>query len=89
MPLTKTDLDQIVKALDPKFEDMSLEIGKMVDNLSGDAAAFQSEIRMHFQSVERKLNEHGRLFQQVFDYVKPISTTLRTHDRRITALEAK
>ena len=33
MPLTKQDLRQIVKALDPKFKKMNLEIGGMFKNV--------------------------------------------------------
>jgi len=80
-------IDERFLSIDKQFENMSLEIGNMMNNLSGDAAFFQSEVRKRFGHIDQKLEAHDKLFEQIFDYMKPISTASHNQEKRITNLE--
>ncbi len=89
MPLTQKDLQQIVKALDPKFSEMSLEIGDLFNDVHGDAAVFQSRMLQRFDDVDEKLQEQDNKFKEIIEHVKGHSAQLRDHETRIKALDKK
>jgi len=86
---TKTLVKEVVKALDPKFSEMSLEIGEMFNDVHGDAAVFQSRMLQRFDDVDEKLQEQDSKFKEIIGHVKGHSTQLRNHEARIAALEKK
>ena len=83
---TREELHSLEKRLE-KTNDRLDEFIEDYNQFCGNTADFQSKVIQRFGHIDEKLEGHDSLFQQVFDYVKPISTMVKDREHRLKKLE--
>lgn len=85
---TKHEMKSLEKEVSGTNDRIDELIGRY-NEFCGDTADFESKVMQHFDHIHDSLKVHDQQFARIMNHVGTHSEQFRTHDRRITALEAK